>query len=164
MKISISIFFFSLSLLANAQIENVCFSPSPCCQNNVITLLHDSQKTVDIAIYSLTDVLIKDAILEAANRGVKIRVIYDKSQSYGKGSQIDTLIHPNIITTSNTSKVKIEHNKYIIIDSQIVMTGSYNFTNNATLHNDENCVMIYDSKYIQKYIEHFNIRFILFTL
>jgi len=38
------------------------------------------------------------------------------------------------------------HHKVIIIDNQIVITGSYNFSNNAEYENDENILIIHDPK------------------
>ena len=36
------------------------------------------------------------------------------------------------------------HNKYCVIDNQIVITGSYNWSKNAENKNDENATVMYD--------------------
>jgi phosphatidylserine/phosphatidylglycerophosphate/cardiolipin synthase-like enzyme len=48
------------------------------------------------------------------------------------------------------------HHKVIIIDDELVITGSYNFSKNAKKQNDENCIMIQSPRIAQLYIEEFN--------
>jgi Phosphatidylserine/phosphatidylglycerophosphate/cardiolipin synthases and related enzymes len=48
------------------------------------------------------------------------------------------------------------HNKVIIIDSFIVITGSYNFSSNADNYNDENVLIIFSKEIALKYLNYFN--------
>ena len=50
---------------------------------------------------------------------------------------------------------KTMHNKFIIVDNKIVVTGSYNFTKNGNEKNDENFVVIFDEGTISLYKEEF---------
>jgi phosphatidylserine/phosphatidylglycerophosphate/cardiolipin synthase-like enzyme len=58
--------------------------------------------------------------------------------------------------------VKVDGNKYtmhhkvIIIDSSIVVTGSFNFTKSADTSNDDNVLVIYDPSVAQQYLDEFN--------
>jgi phosphatidylserine/phosphatidylglycerophosphate/cardiolipin synthase-like enzyme len=36
------------------------------------------------------------------------------------------------------------HHKVLLIDGEFVITGSYNFSNNAELRNDENTLILYN--------------------
>jgi phosphatidylserine/phosphatidylglycerophosphate/cardiolipin synthase-like enzyme len=47
------------------------------------------------------------------------------------------------------------HHKVIVIDSQIVVTGSYNFTASAETRNDENLIVIYDPAIAAQYLAEF---------
>ena len=47
------------------------------------------------------------------------------------------------------------HNKYMIVDSQFVVTGSFNWTFTAGKHNWENVVVIGSEKIVQKYSANF---------
>ena len=49
-------------------------------------------------------------------------------------------------------KHAIAHNKIIIIDGQTVITGSFNFTNQAEDHNAENLLVIRDHGLAQRYL------------
>jgi phosphatidylserine/phosphatidylglycerophosphate/cardiolipin synthase-like enzyme len=47
------------------------------------------------------------------------------------------------------------HNKVLIIDRRIVVTGSYNFTSSAETHNDENVVIISSPEFASRFLEEF---------
>jgi phospholipase D len=53
----------------------------------------------------------------------------------------------------------IAHNKVIIIDNEKVITGSFNFTNDADKRNAENVVLIKDPYVAEQYIENWNSRY-----
>ena len=52
---------------------------------------------------------------------------------------VDELADAGIPVTTNI-KHKIEHNKFAIFDDKHVVSGSYNWTSNASQHNSENCL------------------------
>ena len=47
------------------------------------------------------------------------------------------------------------HNKFAIFDNKLLVTGSYNWTNNAEHFNYENAVLISDPTIITKYQKEF---------
>ena len=47
------------------------------------------------------------------------------------------------------------HHKVIIIDNEVVITGSYNFTVSAEKTNDENVVIFFDKKIAAYYTAEF---------
>ena len=47
----------------------------------------------------------------------------------------------------------IAHNKVMIIDERIVLTGSYNFTKSAEIRNAENMLIIEDRALAARYLE-----------
>jgi phosphatidylserine/phosphatidylglycerophosphate/cardiolipin synthase-like enzyme len=48
------------------------------------------------------------------------------------------------------------HNKFFIIDSILVGTGSVNWTRTGLNGNYENCVVFRDKNVVQQFIKHFN--------
>jgi cardiolipin hydrolase len=140
---------------AQAKLPNVCFSPSNCCEDNVIELLKTSDKTVDIAIYSFTNARILEALKEAKERGLAIRIVTDKTQSKGKHSLIQALIDGGFDVRIK-KKYRIEHNKFAVFDNAKVITGSYNWTESATNYNSENCLIEKRITVVKKYSKRFN--------
>ena len=116
----------------------VYFTPSTQCEQNIIAEINKAQK-MDIAVYSISNAQIVDSLIDAHNRGAKIRIISDKTQAKVKGSLVEKLKSAGIPVVTN-KKHKIEHNKFAVFDGRYVETGSYNYTNNASKFNSENCV------------------------
>ena len=58
-----------------------CFSPMMDCSKVVIGQLDSAKKTLDLALYSLTLDSIAQAIIDAHKRGVKVRVVIDRTQA-----------------------------------------------------------------------------------
>jgi phosphatidylserine/phosphatidylglycerophosphate/cardiolipin synthase-like enzyme len=52
----------------------------------------------------------------------------------------------------------IAHNKVIIIDNRILLTGSYNWTRAAELRNAENLLVIRDKELVRQYADNFQRR------
>ena len=144
----ICVFFFNVS-------AKTFFTPSLECEREIIKSILKTKHTLDIAIYSITNEQIVEAIIEANNRGVKVRILTDYVQAKGKHSKALYLKQSGVKIRLN-SKHKIEHNKFAIFDKKIVETGSYNYTHNATKNNSENCTFLKQKTDIQKYQRRFN--------
>ena len=116
----------------------IFFTPGVECEDNIIERINKSNK-IDIAVYSITNPDITNAIIAAYKRGADIRIITDRTQSKGKKSLVGTIKKAGIPVLTN-KKHKIEHNKFAVFDDVGVVSGSYNWTTNASMYNSENCL------------------------
>lgn len=121
----------------NNDIE-IFFTPGPDCENNIIKRINESGK-IDIAVYSITNQKITNAIIGAYKNGANIQIITDKTQAKGKKSLVADIKKLGIPVSTN-KKYKIEHNKFAVFDDDIVVSGSYNWTTSASMNNSENCL------------------------
>ena len=64
------------------------FFPNPSNEQRVVNMFRTCKKTLDLAIFTFTRDSIAQAILEAHQRGVKIRCIGDDGNSKVKGSDV----------------------------------------------------------------------------
>lgn len=118
----------------------VYFTPGLDCEKNIISRLNEAKKNIDIAVYSITNENIVNAVIAAHKRGVKVRVMTDFQQSTGNKSRVQELIDAGVsVRTNKGTEHKIEHNKFAIFDGKEMTTGSYNWTWNASNSNSENC-------------------------
>ena len=148
--------YLSVSLYAVAG-NRVLFSPGGNIQAEIIQLIAGSNKTIDVMIYSFTAQEIAGALISAKDRGVKVRVIADKSQSKGKSSLVGYLISRGLDVKISSGRSRgIMHNKVGIFDGLQVITGSYNWTKGAELYNYENALVTDDLDTIGKYQKEFN--------
>ena len=151
----VGIFFLNISVLAltacnsidskpikDKQIQDnnikIFFTPGVECEKNIIKRIKQSKK-IDIAVYSITNPNITNAIIATYKNGADIRVITDRTQSKGKKSLVETIKKAGVPVLTN-KKHKIEHNKFAVFDDVSVVSGSYNWTTNASMYNSENCL------------------------
>jgi phosphatidylserine/phosphatidylglycerophosphate/cardiolipin synthase-like enzyme len=134
-----------ISAGGSAKTIDTCFSPRGLCDQVLVSWINVSEKTLDAAIYGLTDVTIAQALIEAHARGVTVRVVHDKTQAAGRRDVSELLIEAGIpVHIQRGSRGGILHDKFLIIDGKYVVTGSFNWTNNAVMKNDENFVVLDD--------------------
>lgn len=124
-----------------ALLSTVFFSPGLDCENNIIQNINDSNETIDAAVYAITNDEIVAALKNAHDRGVKIRILTDKTQATNKKSLVREIRNYGINIRVHT-KHRIEHNKFAIYDGARLSTGSYNWTRNASANNSENCIFL----------------------
>lgn len=132
-------------ILNSKLIENY-FCPEDNCKQKVLNTLEKAQHSIKFMTYSFTDSQIGDKILEKAN-SIETKGLFDTTQ-ISEWSQYEKL--------KQYSKAKKRiHHKTFIIDSQTVITGSYNPTGNGNNNNDENILIIHDPKIAAKYLQEF---------
>jgi phosphatidylserine/phosphatidylglycerophosphate/cardiolipin synthase-like enzyme len=140
-------------------LPEVFFSPKGGCTQAVVREMREARQSILVQAYSFTSAPIAAALVEAARRGVLIEVVLDKSNKTGKYSAADFVAHAGIRTWLD-EKHAIAHNKVLIIDEAIVVTGSFNFTKAAEESNAENLLILRSpelaSLYTRKFIEHRN--------
>ena len=90
--------------------------------------------------------------MAAHGRGVKVQAIPDKSQRTAKYSSADFVAHAGIATFID-AKHAIAHNKVMLIDEAMVLTGSFNFTKAAEGRNPVNLLVIHDASLAARYAE-----------
>jgi phosphatidylserine/phosphatidylglycerophosphate/cardiolipin synthase-like enzyme len=89
---------------------------------------------------------------------VKIQVILDKSQRTDKYSSA-TFLHNAGIPTWIDAAHAIAHNKVMVIDGAVVITGSFNFTKAAGEKNAENLLVVRDQRLAAKYTANWKAHF-----
>jgi phospholipase D len=131
-------------IVADQNIE-VCFTPGGRCKDLIIKHISEATSEILLHSYSFTSQEIADALLRAHDKGVMVKILFDRSQLKAKFSQIPRLIEEKI--ENKIDKVNgIAHNKIMIIDSKVVITGSYNWTKSAEYRNSENILFIKNEK------------------
>ena len=105
----------SISTLAKTE---VYFSLSDNPQKTIIKNINQAEAFINIAMYTFTDKEILLPLIEAQNRGVKIRVYLDRSQIESTYSVSRLLVQKGIKVRISTNNY-IMHNKFAIIDKGV---------------------------------------------
>lgn len=102
-----------------------------------------AKHTIYIWSYNFTNEQLATSIQRAVDRGVKVSVIVDKSSVTLRNSKIAQLATAGADIRVDY-KHDIQHSKVMVIDRNIVITGSYNWTDHAETGNSENQLIIRD--------------------
>jgi phospholipase D len=94
-------------------------------------------------MYGLTSRSIVDALIAAQSRGVDVAIKTDKKESekHAQATLITKLKAAGVRVEVSTQQRNL-HDKFAVIDGQRVITGSFNWTQNAELRNRENLVVL----------------------
>ena len=122
----------------------VRFSPHGGGEALVVETIDQARASIKVLAYSFTSSPIASALKRAHDRGVDVRVILDKSQRTERYSGL-TYLRNSGISTWIDSAHSIAHNKTIVIDDLVTITGSFNFTKSAENSNGENILRIRDT-------------------
>jgi len=137
----------------------VFFSPNENIAERIVREINLTTGSIDIAMYSFTSSDIAQALETAKLRGVMIRLIVDKSQLKSKSSEVAWLDRKGFVIKvmdGSVGRRGIMHNKFVIFNKKVLMTGSYNWTTNAERYNFENMLVINEINIVNRYVVEFN--------
>ncbi len=142
-------------MLGNIPVD-IHFSPDDDFrETRLLPLLQQATQSVHLMAFSFTSNAIADELLRLKATGVEVKVVLDKGQSGQSSSQYDDLLAQQVDIRRDGNIYKLHH-KVIIIDQRYVVTGSYNFSENAESRNDENSVVIDDFSIAAQFEAEFN--------
>lgn len=126
----------------NEGVVSVYFSPKENLFNEtIIKKITESEDNINISIFFLTHKKVTEALIEAHNKGVDIRIIIDATGASNEYSKHQVLRFAGI-------EVKVEnfggkmHAKVASFDDKCLIIGSTNWTLAGETKNDENMVIV----------------------
>lgn len=145
MKYAILFFFILFKVVsAYGADPKVYFSPSFDCEKAIIKRIEKAEKTIDVAVYSINNLRLIGALISAQEHGKKVRVLTDGSQAEKSYSRVHELEKANI-SVIRTVKRNTMHDKFVVLDGEKAVSGSFNWTQAATFKNTENCILFDDN-------------------
>ena len=138
-----------------AQVE-VAFDQD--CEKLLLDEVATARSELLVAAYLITRDNIVDALVRAAQRGVKVRLKYDAGEESGDKMKaaIKKMDAKGVACEGiQLAAWTIMHHKFIVVDRKRVLTGSYNFTSSASRRNYENLVLIDSPRVAQAYAKEF---------
>jgi len=151
--------------LEGQEVCDVFFSPDDDINVKLLSLIDQEKNHIRIAIFNFTNRNIAQALIHAQKRGVVVEVITDINCVYDRYNKIDQLHDNNIsILVYNAKQSKtgsgIMHHKFALFsknaaDKALVWTGSCNFTRSGYHANQENAVLLGNTKIVNKFLKQF---------
>jgi phosphatidylserine/phosphatidylglycerophosphate/cardiolipin synthase-like enzyme len=130
----------------------------------MLGLIHSEKKGIDIAAFTFNYKQFADALLEAAHRGVKIRIVADGNNAQSQYSKISQLNHKNITRyvfypRTGGKWEPLMHHKFMIFKSNLgsrsfLEKGSFNYSQSG-FNNQENAEITSSIKIVPQFSKHF---------
>ena len=108
-----------------------------------------------ICMFTFTNHKICKAVMDRYNAGVEIFIITDDECMKQRGSDIEYLASQGIPIRTDNSVQYHMHDKFVVIDNDIVITGSFNWTVQAAENNQENILITDRPYFVFEYKEEF---------
>ena len=133
----------------------VYFSPDDHVEAALSQLLRGARSSVEFLAYSFTSNALGEALLRARASGLSVSGVMDADQGPSNaGSELPAFQAAGLDVRLDGNPGQM-HEKVMIVDRQVVVLGSYNFTASAAKSNDENVVIIHDPRLAQQFVREF---------
>jgi phosphatidylserine/phosphatidylglycerophosphate/cardiolipin synthase-like enzyme len=133
----------------------VYFSPDDKVAQRIVELLRGAQQSITFMAYSFTAGDFGKIISQKAKQGLKINGVMEEEQvKSNKGTQFTYFEQAGLPVYKDGNPGQMHH-KVFIIDEQIVIAGSYNFSFSAETQNDENVMIFFDRQIAAEYLSEF---------
>lgn len=104
---------------------------------SVIKMIDTAKKTIKVALFTWTRKDFAEAIAKASDRGVKVETVIDYTASQGAGAEIVQYLKKRGVPVRISQSDGLLHHKTMIIDDNILVNGSANWTKAAFTQNDD---------------------------
>lgn len=136
------------SFIAGFYIHSFFFSPSiivsPYDGNEILDFINGAEESLDVEVYLISSTEVIDALADAKERGVQVRVIVDAGVYEDGNDWVIERLTGNGIPVKFGSGHKRYHSKFIIKDGKAVIVGSHNLSYSALYQNREVSIILYN--------------------
>ncbi len=130
------------------------FSPGDACRNIIISQILNAIRSIKICVFTISDDRITTAISTAHKKGVNIQIITDNDKMMDMGSDIAEIVKEGIEVKTDSTPNHMHH-KFMVVDENTLITGSYNWTRSAARYNHENILLTKDGGVVRAYLKEF---------
>ncbi len=133
----------------------IYYSPDDGVAARLVALIQAAQESLYFLAFSFTSNDLGAAVMERAEAGVTVAGVMDAGQvNSNQGTEYDPFRQAGLDIRLDGNP-GLMHHKLFIIDRNIVITGSYNFSASAEERNDENVVIIFNPDIAAQYLAEF---------
>ena len=137
------------------RVENY-FSPDDHVASHIIQLLNGAEESIYFMAYAFTSDDFGRILIQKAAAGLTVKGVFDTEQYNASVNYCEyDLMRELGLDVHLDGNPGLMHHKVFIIDSKIVILGSYNFSANAENTNDENVIIIFNPDIAAQYLVEF---------
>lgn len=142
-----------IRLADGTQIENY-FSTHDQPAKHVADAVKLARKSIHFMAFSFTHDGIGRAMLDRAAAGAEVSGVFERTQTATGHSEYERMRQAGLEVYLDGNPRNMHH-KVIIIDREIVIFGSFNFSESADKSNDENLLIVYNRALAAEFEEEF---------
>jgi phosphatidylserine/phosphatidylglycerophosphate/cardiolipin synthase-like enzyme len=139
--------------IGDTMIENY-FSPEDDPLARMLEVTATASQSIHFMAFSYTDYDLAKVMMDRMDAGVEVSGIFETRGANTEYSECPTLLEHGADVRLDANP-RTFHHKVVIVDGKIVMTGSFNYSTNATESNDENVLIIYNEDIARLYEQEF---------
>lgn len=137
--------------ISGTLVENY-FSPNGGVAAKILDVLNTAQSSIYFMAFSFTRSDFSDALITKAQAGLTVKGVMERRQIEAGADAAWQAFQAAGLPVLEDGNPYVLHSKVFIVDEQIVVTGSYNFSRNAEEYNDENVLIIHNPQIAQAYL------------
>jgi phosphatidylserine/phosphatidylglycerophosphate/cardiolipin synthase-like enzyme len=128
------------------------FSPDGGTAAKVLDVLNAAQASIQFMAFAFTRADFADALVAKAQAGVSVQGVFESRQVAAGADLAWNTLQAAGVDVRQDGNPYVLHHKVFIVDRQIVVLGSYNFSRNAEEFNAENLLIIHNAEIAQAYL------------
>lgn len=131
------------------------FSPDDRVLRSLVSLLAAAEESIYFLAFSFTSNELGDIVRSQAEAGLTVLGVMDDEQiRSNQGTEFDPFRQAGLDVLIDGIDGQMHH-KLFIVDEQIVVFGSYNFSRAAEERNDENLLVVYNEEIAEQFVKEF---------
>ncbi|HUG33351.1 MAG TPA: phospholipase D-like domain-containing protein [Anaerolineales bacterium] len=123
----------------------------------LVQAINAARLSIDVAAYSITLNSFRNALLNAYDRGVTVRIVMESTNM--DTSDVERLLGAGIPIVGDEQN-GLMHDKFVVIDRSEVWIGSMNFTDSGTYEDNNHLVRILSPEMAENYTREFEEMFL----
>lgn len=145
-------------VIVNDVLVETYFAPEEELAPVIANYVAEAQEEILFMAFAFTEESIGSAMLDRALEGVRVRGVFETVGSQSEFSYFGRMRDARLpnLQVRQDGNPRIMHHKVIIVDGEMIIFGSFNFSANANDSNDENVVIVHDPQFASYFEEEFN--------
>jgi phosphatidylserine/phosphatidylglycerophosphate/cardiolipin synthase-like enzyme len=138
-----------------AYLPRYAFSPRGGTEEAIVKAVDAARSEIKVAMFTLTSEPIMRALVRAAGRGVTVKLMHNSGSSFPFFQEALKSSFDLRFAKGRTDYGQM-HNKFAVLDGQLLINGAYNWTATAEDKNAENTIFTAEPYYAHVYGEEFD--------
>ncbi len=135
-------------------VDEILFSRTSSVAETIERFIRKNKSLFDAALYRFNNQRLARVLGEARKRGIRIRLVLDRTR-YGESKATQELLEatglPFRLVHGRQGPGSKMHHKFALLDEEVVLTGSYNWTLASEEQNYENLLILREPEHIKVY-------------